>query len=266
MPENIHSFIHSFFYMSLFAAFSAVSPTFIQAQNADKDKNIDADYKQNDFALGIGMQGRKASFSAHYARAYTPYKSLIFSFDFTEVKADKERRNMTAAFSTPNANSSAYVYGKRNNLYVVRLGVGQKTYISERTATQDISLAFSYQAGLSLGLLKPYYLELIYRTDSTFRTSVEPYSAQNRDIFLSRNSIIGAGGFRFGWNELQVRAGAFVKGALWIEFGADSNLFGALELGGVIDAYPKSMPILAFVDSPPVMFHIYAHAYFGGRW
>ena len=212
------------------------------------------------------MQGRKLSFSAHYAHAFTPYKSLIFNFDFTEIKADKERRNTTATFSTPNTNSTAYVYGKRNNLYVARIGVGQKIYISERSSTQNISLAFSYQAGLSLGLLKPYYLELIYRTDSTFRTALEPYSQQNKDIFLSPNSIIGAGGFRLGWNELQVRTGAFVKGALWIELGADSNVFGALELGGVIDAYPKRLPILALVDSPPVMFHVYAHAYFGGRW
>lgn len=266
MPKNIQYFInfsiHSFLFLSFFAAFSAA----IQAQNKDEDKNIDADYKQNDFALALGLQGRKLSFSAHYAHAFTPYKSLIFSFDFTEIKADKERRNTTAAFSTPNTNNTAYIYGKRNNLYVGRIGAGQKIYISERSSTQGISLAFSYQVGLSLGLLKPYYLELIYRTDSSFRTALEPYSQQNKDIFLSPNSIIGAGGFRFGWDELQVRTGAFAKGALWLELGADDNMFAALELGGVIDAYPKRLPILALADSPPVMFHVYLHAYFGGRW
>lgn len=262
MPKNIQFFIYSFCYFSFFVAISATFAPSLHAQN----KNIDADYKQNDFALGLGLQGRKFSFSAHYAHAFSPYKSLIFSVDFTEIKADKERRNATATFSTPNTNNTAYIYGKRNNLYVGRIGAGQKIYISERSATQDVTLAFSYQAGLSLGLLKPYYLELIYRTDSTFRTALEPYSEQNKDIFLSPNSIIGAGGFRLGWNELQVRTGAFLKGALWIELGADSNVFGALELGGVIDAYAQRLPILALVDSPPVMFHVYLHAFFGGRW
>lgn len=232
---------------------------------AQKNK-VDEDYKRNDFALALGMQGRKATFSAIYARATSPYKSFIFNLDITEIKSEKERRQTNSAFSTPGSNPSSYIFGKRNNLYIARIGFGQKIYVSERSNTQGITVALTYQGGLTVGFLKPYYLQLIYRTDSTYYTAIEPYSAENQAVFLNSNNIIGAGGFRLGWDAVQIRPAAFFKSSIWLEMGADASILGALEFGAVVDAFPRSVPILALTNASPVMFHIYANFHFGGRW
>lgn len=240
-------------------------PTLSAQGDRRPKKDSDTDHK-NEFALAIGMQGRKANFSAYYGRIISPYRSWIFNFDLTEVKPEKERRNSTGIFSTPNTNSTAYVYGKRNNFFLARLGGGQKVYISEKSSSQSLTVAFSYQGGFTLGALKPYYLQLIYRTDSTYRPSTEAYSEENKLVFLNPNNIVGSGGFRRGWDELKIRPGIFLKTALWIELGSDTHILGALEFGTIIDAFAQPIPILALTNSSPVMFHLYANFYFGGRW
>jgi hypothetical protein len=257
---NIAIRISAIFLFLLFA------PSLLSAQGDKRAaKDEEADFK-NEFALAIGLQGRKANFSAYYGRIISPYRSWIFNLDITEVKAEKERRNSTGIFSTPNTNNTAYVYGKRNSFYLARLGAGQKIYISEKNSSQSLTVAFSYQGGFTLGALKPYYLQLIYRTDSTYRPSTEAYSEENQSVFLNPNNIVGAGGFRLGWDAVKIRPGFFVKTALWIELGSDTHILGALEFGTIIDAFAQPIPILALSNSSPVMFHLYANFYFGGRW
>lgn len=244
--------------------FLCLLPLHLQAQEASiKDKN--AEFK-NEFAVGIGLQGRKVSFGAMYARNISLRRSLLLSAEFSEIKSAKEKRNNTA-IRTSNRGQS-YIYGKINNLFVARFGIGQKFYFSDKSSESNIRLAFSYQGGFSLGLLKPYYLTLYYPTsNSNFVTRVEPYTAENSQYFLNPNNIAGNGGAGKGWGELSTKPGVFAKGGFWIDMmNSNAAAIGELEMGVMVDAFFSPIYILAETKANPVMFHVYATVYFGGRW
>ena len=42
---------------------------------------------------------------------------------------------------------------------MLRVGMGAKRYFSEKAKRKGIAIGINYQAGVSLGLLKPYYLD-----------------------------------------------------------------------------------------------------------
>ncbi len=240
--------------------------SFAQNSAAQKDKaDKETDYG-NEFALGLGLQGRKFQMSLMYARHLQPHRTLFFHADITEIRSDKERRVGLSRTGGSPAGASPYTYGKRNYFYLARLGVGQKHFISEKKNAQSITMSLSYQGGFVMGALKPYYLNLVYRSDSTFYTSLEPYTSENSAIFLNPNSIIGAGRFSDGWNALQLVPGLFAKSAFWVDFGAHRGVVGSIEAGFVIDAFARRVPIMVLNESSPVMLHIYANVYFGGRW
>ena len=239
-------------------------PQSIWAQ--EKDLNRKDRIFNNEFAVGIGFQGRKLSLGLMYAKHLSQKQSLLFSLEATEIASSKEKRNNNNRRSARNQN---YIYGKVNNLYVTRLGIGQKFYFSEKNTDSDLSISFSYQGGVSLGILKPYYLTLYYPTSGpnpVYITSVESYTAENSQYFLNPNHIAGAGGGRRGWDQLSTKPGLFAKASLWLDLDPRYTALGALEIGAVADAFFSPIYILAETKVNPLMFHVYATVYFGGRW
>ncbi len=232
-----------------------------------KTKSTTKDEFNQEFSIGGGMLGRGFNVSALYGIAKKPYITTLFNIDFVELKSPNERRRaFSSVSSSPSRSGSSYVYGKRNNFYALRLGYGRKHYISEKKNDQSITLAFSYQGGLSFGLLKPYYLDLIYHTDSANIVRTQSYTAQNEYLFLDPTAIEGAGGFALGWDDLTFIPGAFTKASVWVDFGADESVLAAIELGISVDYYPKRIPIMVRNDNAPVFFNVHANIHLGGRW
>lgn len=229
-------------------------------------QKTDSEDHKNELAMGLGLQGRKFQFSLMYARHFQTHRTLFAHVDLTEIRSDKERRVGPSRTGASPAGASPYIYGKRNQLYIARLGIGQKHFISEKKNAQSITMSLSYQGGIVLGALKPYYLNLVYRSDSTFYTSLEPYTPENSSVFLNPNSIIGAGRFSDGWDALQIMPGLFAKSAFWVDFAAHKGFVTSIEAGFAVDAFARRVPIMVLSESSPVMLHIYVNFYFGGRW
>ena len=114
-----------------------------------------------------------------------------------------------------------------------------------------MAVGISYEAGFSLGMLKPYYLE-IYRTrDSNpidFITVSEKYTDENASTFLDISRIHGASGFSKGLGELDFVPGGHFKVSVHFDWGAFDEFVKAIEAGVMGDIFVREMPILADVE------------------
>ncbi len=140
----------------------------------------------------------------------------------------------------------AFVYGKQNSFYSIKLGVGQKFNLSSISKDRGITIGASYHVGPNIGLIKPYYLELIRLIDGTtsYETVTEKLTDENRAEFLDPFSIYGYGGFGFGLDEIKATIGGYAQGSLRFELGTKRYFIRALETGLIIQAFPNKIPIM----------------------
>ena len=225
-----------------------------------------AAYK-NELSFGAGIHTRGFNIAALYALNYSKMKAFTGFLEFSEIKSAKERRFKPESLAIGNNRIRSYIYGKQNNFYVARMGAGQRFYISEKPHKSVVSLAFVYNGGFSLGMLKPYYLDLIYRFDPDgYSIRSERYTEQNESKFLDPQDINGPTGFGAGWDELTIAPGLYGKAALIFDWGPNDDVSKILEVGVTTDLYFRNIPIMIGENKPPAFFNLYLNIYFGKRW
>lgn len=247
------------FILYLFCLLGAFS-TFAQNDNSPSH--------QHEVVLGGGLHSRGYMLGGTYSHFYQPKRALLGQAQFAYIKHPKERvMDNDNNISIGNSGQSRYTFGKQNSLYSMRLGAGQRFFLSPRTRKQNLALAWSYTAGLNLGLLKPYYLNLIYRTsnDGVIIRS-ETYSEDNRYKFLDPLDINGSSSSSMGWDELQSRTGLYLQGSLYFDFGPSDEVAKALEIGLAADYFFQEMPIMLEQPDERLFVNIFIHFYLSKRW
>jgi hypothetical protein len=189
-------------------------------------------------------------------------------FEIGELKHAKEVRQ---SFDTPSALngriSRAFKYGKQNNLFVLRGSLGAKRYFSEKAKHKGVAVGISYEGGATLGLLKPYYLEL-RAGDGQFTASTK-YSAATADSFLDIWKIHGASGWTKGISEISFLPGINGKFAVHFDWGAYDEYVKSLEAGIMVDVFTRKAPIMVELDNVEnnqVFLNLFLHLQFGKRW
>jgi hypothetical protein len=222
---------------------------------------------KSEFLLGGGMHTRGFQLTGLYSIIQNENKNLTFQLEFSELKSPKEKKINAERRAVGGSSSRSYIYGKQNNLYTLKLAAGQRFYISEKTDKSPVAIAFSYNGGLNLGMVKPYYLDLIYRFDPQGSKIIsEKYSSSNSLKFLEPQDINGASGFSKGWDELTLNPGLYAKGSLIFDWGANDSFAKILELGLSSDIFFKNIPIVIGEVRPPLYLNLFMNFYFGKRW
>jgi hypothetical protein len=232
------------------------------------EREFTADLKlhTNGYALGVNI-----------GRLKTYYLTRFVNFEFGELKHPKEFRQ-SFDFQTPAAarTSRAFIFGKQNNFLVLRAGLGEKRYFSEKARRKGLAVGITYEGGPSLGILKPYYMEVVRTVEpgnfGDFVIRSEKYSDENANIFLDISRIYGASGFTRGLSELSLIPGLHAKFAVHFDWGAFDEFVKAIEAGIMIDAYLQKVPIM--VESPllrhtentPVFINLFINLQLGKRW
>lgn len=205
--------------------------------------------------LGLGMK---------FGTIETFYRTSFYSIDFSTMKHPKEVRqsNRVSLFSVL---SRPYVYGKQNTFMTARASLGVKRYYSEKARRRGIVVGVNYQYGFSLGMLKPYYLEL-RSSDGVFgQAKSTRFSEEIRDDFLNRNLIDGYSGFFTGFTEMRFAPGVHVKGGLHFAWGAFEEYVRAIELGIMVDLFFRDIPIMIIEDNKPYFINLYLTLQLGRR-
>lgn len=210
---------------------------------------------------------RSFGFGMEWGKLRTYNKTKTFSLHISEMRHPKEQKQNAAP--SVRRSSRPFVYGKRNSLFVLRSGWGQKRYFSEKAKQKGVAVGMSYSIGPSLGLLKPYYLILNLRGDPSSgvgRTTLAKYSEEIHDNFLDNTLILGAAPFTKGLGELSVLPGGSGQIAYHMDWGAYDEMVKALEIGFSVDVFARRAPI--FVEDAQnrqVFFNFFLNLQFGKR-
>jgi len=239
-------------------------------RKAEKRKKINALIRQAEEGTLVytkhsvfGFQARSNGYGLFYelGTAKTPLKNNLYRFDLTEIKHPKENKfqNLSNPFLFI---SNPYIYGKVNNFYQASFSVGQQRLLGQKGNKNGVAVSLLYHGGVSLGLLKPYYVEV--EDPNGPNTKFIKYSSQDSILFLGP-AIMGAGGFWRGWNELKLKPGGFVKSSLRFDYGRFNEVVSALEIGCSAEYFAGNVPIMALQKNKSLFFQAHIALVFGRR-
>ena len=114
--------------------------------------------------------------------------------------------------------------------------------------------------GVSLGMLKPYYLNV------TGDPNAIKYSSATAIYFLNQQTIEGGAGFSKGLSEMKFIPGAHFKSALHFDFSTNrKNVIGA-EAGINAEYYSQAIALMANQTGTPYFVDFFIALQFGRRW
>lgn len=221
---------------------------------------------RNELYIGGGINTLGFQVNIAYGWLPNPVRTMSFFADFGEIKHPKEKLQTYDGLSIIGGAPKSFIYGKQNNLFFFRLGYGEKLYLSDKNK-RAVSVGFSYGGGFSLGMVRPYYLDLIYRDIGGRPTIIaERFNETNIPKFLNPQEVDGTSNPSLGWSELTMAPGLFLKAALLVDWGAFSGILKDVEIGIAADFYFQKIPLLIFEESSPIFVNLYLNIHLGHRW
>jgi hypothetical protein len=232
----------------------------INALIKQEEEGVIAYRKQSVFGFKLVNDGYGGFYE--FGRAQSVKKSLLFQFDFAERKHSKEQKQ-----TNPFLPTSPFVYGKINFFYPLKLGVQQQFLLGNKTNKNGVAVTANFGGGITLGLLRPYYLE-INDTANGSRKAIKYDSADSTTFASSdmlRSLSVASGGFTKGWGEIKITPGAYAKAALRFDYGRYNEIVSAIEAGVTAEYYTKKIPQLIYVTPKAFFVNAYVALVFGKR-
>lgn len=217
----------------------------------------------------MGGRFHTNGFSAFFERAWIKniWKSNLLHVNYFHYKDLKEQRQKSIYII--NGVQKRFIYGKQNNYFNLNVSYGQRKVLAERADINGVKVSMVYMGGVSLGLLKPYFLEFIRRTGDSFETFVEPYNGANDSIFLDNTDqsiIVGRGGIQYGFGDIIPLPAIHGKFGFQFDWGKNPNLVNAIQLGVQLDVHYRNIPIMITERNRPFIFNLYLGYQIGKRW
>lgn len=224
----------------------ALSPVILDAQeiSVGNDENQPIEERiiynrENTLHLTLHTQGLGLGFKAGRIRGI--HKTTYWEFEASYLRSLKQIKLMTLY------NATSFVYGKLNDVLVLRGGYEEQRRIYGKPYWGGVELRWLYGAGASIALLKPYYYAVIVASPSSsgYDQIVE---YQTFDDNVQWIDILGKAPFKYGLNEIKVRPGVYAKGGMSFEIGTSKTRAQSIEIGGMAEYFPQGIAFMA--DNP----------------
>ncbi len=198
------------------------------------------------------------------------YLTKTFNINFGYLRHPKEfRQNLRSQTVLQSLTAATgYTFGKQNNFFVIRAGMGGIRYFGEKAKRKGVAVGFHYNIGPSIGMLKPYYLDLKRFDETTIsgiRISSEKYNEENAHLFLDPNNINGYSGFFKGFKEIKFVPGIQAKAGMYFSWGPEDQFVRVLETGLMLDLFTRRIPIMVIDNNQPLFLNLYVSLHFGKR-
>lgn len=239
------------------------SPTAKKDKKAAKRERINALLKQEEegeiifsrqSAFGLKLNTDGYGISYEIGRFKSNRVATIFQIELNEKKHKKERRiSLMNGFSF-----NSVVFGKLNNFYQVKLGIGQQRIIGGKGNKNGVAVMAVYTGGLSVGLQKPYFVDVRDISNQRLRKTYPTISD-------SGYAVEGASGFTVGWNKVQPKYGAHAKAALRFDYGRFNETVSAIEVGLNAEYYISKVAQIAYNPEKNFFFNAYISLLLGRR-
>lgn len=218
--------------------------------------------KQSVFGLKLNSDGYGLSYEA--GRYVTHRITRLYMFELNEKLHPKEEK-VTSQYGN-NFNNSQFKWGKANNFYQFKVGYGQQRLIGGKANKNGVSVSGIYAGGLSLGMVKPYYVDVVEISTNT----ETKYNFQNPRPDGGIN-FLGASGFATGWSEVKFKPGVHAKAAMRFDYGRFYESVSAVEAGINVEYYTSDIIQMAsyetelFTKQRRLFFNAYIAILFGKR-
>lgn len=195
----------------------------------------------------------------------TPYRATIYQIEFNDKKHPKEEKQSTG----DNLGSgfivlgSPFVYGKQNHFYQLKAGIGQQFMIGGKGNKNGVGVYAIFAGGLSLGLARPYYIEVESPPQSGNIKQIK-YSQADSAEFLG-NFIVGGTGLSKGWGEMKFVPGLHAKAAMRFDWARFNNTVSAIEFGFNFEFYTSKIEQMATLEGKNFFANGYIGINFGKR-
>lgn len=213
--------------------------------------------KQNVFGLRLASDGYGLSYEKGYFKTTT--RTLLFNAELNEKHSPKEHHVSAAS---DGFDFSSIVPYKLNNLYEFKVSIGQQILIGGKGNKNGVAVSAIYSGGLTLGMLKPYYLEITNAISSA--GNEETYAQFARDSTVG-DQITGAAGFLVGWDRVTLKPGLNARQAMRFDYGRLNQTVAAVEVGLTEEYFSGKMPIMYEAPAKQFFFNAYVSILFGSR-
>lgn len=242
-----------------------ISQTTIQPRQMDYSFSGVLYTEEKSFTAGLHTSGLNLGYRKGNIRKY--YLTNFFQFELSTLKHPKEYyQNLRTQSILHNISSSGgFVYGKQNSFFALRGGIGAKRYFSEKARRKGVAVALTYGGGMSLGVTKPYYLDI--KTFDRDRYSLTPtrYDGKNAAQFLDIDNIASAASFFKGFNQLGIIPGFQGHTSANFSFGEQEQFVKAIEAGIKVDVFTRKVPIMILTPNTAIFINFYLGIEFGKR-
>ena len=179
-----------------------------------------------------GVAFRQSKLLSGTLLGYPQYRYL--SVELVNVRHPKEISSSLGQFG------SRFIEGKENYLFVVRPQYGREVKLFQRSSDEGISVSGILAGGPSLGIIKPYYLEV----SSGNNTRQVPASQINGSTTPTGESVVGKGSLFQGLGESKFTVGLNIKAALSFELSAFRTSTTGVEIGFLTEVFPNRVVII----------------------
>lgn len=218
-----------------------------------------------EFTTGAHLHTNGWGVGIQFIKINSIFKRRVIEYSFSTLKHPREHR---AKSDLAQNSFQGYVFGKQNALYTLNATIGNLKTIAQKAKKTGIAVSYYYAGGVTLGLLKPYYLNLFVESEypGLGYAEAQQYEAgKNDSIFLDPTKIISRASPLKGLIQMKPRIGLTAKIATHFDFSTESDAIKAIEVGAVTQIFPTQMPIMVTEDNPFLFTNLYVKLMLGKR-
>lgn len=234
---------------------------------------------KREFSMGLKAHTHGYGISANFVRINNIFKKKYIEVEVMNLKHPKERRQQSP-FASGRNSARGYIYGKKNSFYTINLNFGTMHTITNKGQRNGVQVSWYYSYGPSLGIVKPYYLELIYDVNEVGNlvTRNERYTEENASWFLNNGLIYGASGITYGWDQINLFPGIQLKGGFNFDWAKFYEMVKSIEVGAMINVHAglvknsdgdlkvSRVPIMIEDKNSFIFTNLYLRLNIGKRW
>jgi hypothetical protein len=198
--------------------------------------------------------------SVSYGKYLTSRVSRSIAADFIFIKHSKEERSSNPVYPE----GLPYVFGKLNSFMALRINAETRKELTPKLRTSGVQVGTIFRYGLSLGILKPVYLDIGYPEIPYEYLQTERY---NPSVHFY-DDIYGRAPWVNGLDQISFIPGAHICYGLTFEYGNVRGSTKNLEVGTSLDVFLSKVEIMTeqFVDPSRFFMTLYIKMGIGANW
>jgi hypothetical protein len=217
---------------------------------------LDRSVWRTDWALGFMVHTNGIGGYFRGERYKGAFVKEFYNIELHNIKHPKEQKS----FNPGGSENGSFIYGKLNSVFVLKGMVGRERSMFDKEVIRGVRISRIFAAGINLGILKPYYVEVYAPTES--QSPIEERYDPHKHAY---EDIVDKGAFSRGFAESDLVPGLSLKSALNFEFSPDDAKLKAFEVGFNLDGFMKPVHIMAHNTAVQLYLTAYISFHFGQK-